>query len=120
MTTHGWTSTLGAPLTEAEEDAIQNAFSILQGICDTIYEADPDPVEMLNHVTDLIMQCWHVRRAVDDAWHDANQRKFPAQRSALRTKPVLTTTSKIDRLASDLHALGFTIEDLEAAMGEHK
>jgi hypothetical protein len=113
MTAHGWTSTLGAPLTEAEEDAIQNSFSILQGICDTIYEADPDPVEMLNHVTDLIMQGWHVRRAIDDAWFCANRRAFP---TTTRVKPTLASTARIDALANDLRSLGFTPGDLEAAI----
>jgi hypothetical protein len=120
MTAHGWKSTMNAPLTEAEEDRIQNAFSELQGLCDTIYEADPTPIEMLGHVTDLIMQCYHVRRAIDDAWYESNRRAFPAP-APVRARPVLTTTAKIDKLVGDLRALGLTTEDIESVMsGESK
>ena len=81
-----WKSTMGAPLNADEETAILEAWYRLEALAQAQAELT-DPVEMLDHVTDLIMAAYEVRRAIGDGWNAANFRAFPTPpRAAIRPR----------------------------------
>lgn len=71
-----WKSTMNAPLSADEEERILRAWWALEALAQAQTELT-DPVEMLDHVTDLIMAAYELRRAIGDSWNAANARAFP-------------------------------------------
>jgi len=98
-------STMGAPLSQDEEIHILTQWERLYDLCVTI-EPDPDPLDMLNYMTDLIGKIWECRRAIDDGWHSANRRAFPDPPKIKRR------VNPVERSISDLEKLGFTNEQI--------
>lgn len=102
MTT--WTSTMGAPLTADEEDGISGAWFYLR---DRQNKALPhaEPLEMLNHCTDLIMAIYEVRKAINTAWNDANARRWPTppREAKPRRPPTLVALALDDPV--ELHTI---------------
>jgi len=74
---------------------------------------ETDPVEMLNTGTALTRAIWELRRAIDDAWHNANKRAFPDPPRKVRREPITFFVT-----SDDLKALGITKEDVEAILEE--
>ena len=84
-----WKSTMNASMTEAECKRIKDAWA------DIYHQAlavpgQPEPLEMLDWITDMIGHCWEVRRAIDDGWHEANRRAFPGPAPRERRQPALS------------------------------
>jgi hypothetical protein len=97
-------STMGAPLTEAETKRILDTWDALwrhtlmfQG------RPQPDPVEMLNYIADMIGLCYEVRRAIDNAWYHANKRAFPDEpkQQAAKRRPGATLANALAMLTED-------------------
>ena len=87
-----------------EEHTILKAWFALEALCAA--QADiTEPVEMLDHVTDIIMSCYEVRRAIGDSWNAANFRAFPNPSPRLvHRRPQIPT------------ALDYTEEEILAAL----
>jgi len=80
-----FTSTMGAPLSEPESARITDAWASVYHHALAV-PAQPDPDQMLNYITDTIMACWEVRRAISDGWYYANKRAFPPERPRAPSK----------------------------------
>jgi hypothetical protein len=81
-------STMGAPLNDAEIERIRLAWGELYYHSLSI-PAESDAAAMLNFVTDTIMKCYEVRRAIDGGWYYANKRAFPAPTAKLKPNQAL-------------------------------
>ena len=97
-----WKSTMGAPLSADEEEAILEAWYRLESLAMAQAELT-EPVEMLDHVTDLIMAAYEVRRAIGEGWNNANARAWPTPPRAV-IRPRIPT------------ALNYTKEELLDAL----
>lgn len=71
-----WKSTLNAPLEAEEEERILEAWYRLEALCAAQSELS-DPIEMLEHITDVVLCTYEVRRAIMSGWNAANARAFP-------------------------------------------
>jgi hypothetical protein len=99
-------STMGAPLSQEETTAIEDAWGGLREAAQRISLPIPDNsrrgedcVAMLNRATDLVMAVSALRTAISNAWHYANKRAFPdPDRSVigggLRRRPSNTVSTK--------------------------
>jgi hypothetical protein len=78
-------STMGAPLTREETEAIRTAWLnlgdaalALEGVpAEGTFRRGEDCVAMLNRATDLVMAVSSLRTTISNAWHYANKRAFP-------------------------------------------
>ena len=101
---------MGAPISAPHEDHIIEMWRELLQFTDGL-PLEPEPVEMLNLVADIIGKCWHVRRAVDDAWFYANKRAFSGPEAPRpRAKP-----KSVD-LLQELEVLDVSPDELAAAL----
>ena len=80
-----WKSTMGAPLSADEETAILSAWYRLEALAQAQSELT-EPVDMLDHVTDLIMAAYEVRRAIGEGWNAANARAWPTPQRATQSQ----------------------------------
>lgn len=112
-------STMGAQLTAEETYRILSDWSDLWRHCLAAPE-EPEPVDMLSYITETIMLCYEVRRAIDDGWYHANKRAFPGP----RTVPKTSHSSAVAKYAARLEELGLTEvelgEILATVRGGHK
>ena len=86
-------STLGAPLTEAEEAEIHAAYVAVRDYVNN-YNFIGDAVKIYEHGDKLIALGFELRNAVQDAWREANQRQvrnvglaMRAAANSLKPKP---------------------------------
>ena len=102
-------STMGAPLSAAEETRIAFAWERLRSHMDTL-QPMPDPVIMCEEIAELIGKCHEMRAVISECWHAANRRAFPATR-------VANKRTEISKVVADLYALGLTNEDILQELG---
>lgn len=76
-------STMGAPLTEAEAGAIYDAWAKVLDYVDPL-ELPIDAVEMLEHITNIILACHSCRMVIGSGWNAANARAFPREQARSR------------------------------------
>jgi hypothetical protein len=73
-------STMNAPLTDAEEDAILEAWAKLLKYTDFLGTISRnETVTMLDAAADLVGIVSELRTAIYNGWHRANARAFPAR-----------------------------------------
>jgi hypothetical protein len=84
-------STMGAPLSQEETEAIHAAWGDLiraaQALEDQLPEGNrgEDGAAMLTLAADLVMAVSTLRTAISNGWHYANKRAYPDDRSAIGT-----------------------------------
>jgi hypothetical protein len=112
-------STMGAPLTDDEEARIRDAWNALWETAHlpALTQLNPgfdrgilEPVEMLNHATNLVLAIQELRVAISEGWYYANKRAFPG--------PVPKPRVSSSEFASEILKLGFTDEEINAAIAQ--
>lgn len=105
-------STMNAPLTAGECERIIKTWSALRSIT---LPANPDPLEMLDVITDIIMACWETRRAISDGWYYANKRAIPDPPRTPRVQKCANATAA-HKLAESIVEAGINDEELTAIL----
>jgi hypothetical protein len=113
-------STMNAPLTDAEEDAILEAWAKLLKYTDFLGTiARDETVTMLDAAADLVGIVSELRTAVYNGWHRANARAFPTRIVGFNKK-VADDIKKYG--TTDMHKIGrvieknYTKEEIQAAL----
>lgn len=68
-----WKSTLGKALRDEDEQRIIERWRTFFDACATTKLIPPDPVEMLDQISNVIIEANSLRTAINEAWFQANK-----------------------------------------------